>query len=423
MLYPVIPDPYSINNRRESTAIPGLRYHQLVPGIFYTLVFLATSMAGAPLSVEVVLDGSQTMLTPVAGSTIQAMVQDAIMTVVAEAEAQPGQLKIGLRVAGGSATGDDPCSVSDPLVSVGDPDWGHWTKALNGMKPQGKRPLVASVADAITDVARDEGKSRVVVITTGADQCESDLQDVAAALAATDHSVELRLVGLNLDSTTIESFGSLEQRNATSPAELLEAIRWGILEIDDPERDGASPEPTPTEIPAMLSAPDRIAAGESFQLSWSGPEGPEDYLSLAPEGSTDDRYLDWARVEEGNPTPFTAPLDPGAYELRYVDGETGEIRARTSLEVIAVSVELQIPPTATAGLRFEVAWTANASDGEFVAISKSGSSVVRYLDWATTAAGSPTTLAAPLKPGIYEVRYYSKGGREILSRAEIEVRP
>jgi len=420
---PVIFDPYSINNRRESAGIPGLRYHRRVPGFFYTLVFLATAMAVAPIPVEIVLDGSQTMATRVGDSTIQTMVQDAIVTVVSEAQAQPGRLTIGLRIAGGSATGEDPCSATEPLIPVGDPDWGHWTKALNGIKPRGKRPLNAAVADAITNVARDEGRSRVVVITTGGDQCDSDLQAVAAALTATSHSVELRLVGLNLDSATIESFGSLKLRNATSPAELLDAIRWGVLEIDDPERDGTSPEPTPTEIPAFLSAPAEIAAGEAFELTWSGPEGPEDFLSLAPEGSSDDQYLAWARVEEGNPTKFTAPIQPGAYELRYVDGETGVVRSRASLEVVAVPMELQIPPTATAGLRFEVAWTANASDGEFVAISKPGSPVRRYLDWATTAAGSPTSLAAPSKPGVYEVRYYSKGGREILTRAEIEIRP
>lgn len=405
----------------ESTA--AVRYDLRVAGIFYTLIFLAHSMAVTPFTVEIVLDGSESMATPVGDSTIQTMVQDAIVSVVAEAQTKPGQLTLGLRVAGGGEKGGDPCSATEPLIQLSDPDWNHWTEALNRLKPRGERNLNTPVVNAITNVARNAGPSRVVVITTGGDQCESNPRDVAAALSATDHTVELRLVGLNLDSATMDAFGSLELRNATNPAELLDAIRWAVLKTDHPEGDGTIPEPTPTEIPVVLSAPDRIAAGEMFELSWSGPEGPEDFLSLAAEESTDDDYLDWARTEEGSPVHFSAPLEPGVYELRYVDGESGTTRAHVSIEVFAVPVELRVPATATAGMRFEIGWTANPGDGDFVTIAKPKSSARHSLDWASTATGSPTTLAAPNKPGTYEVRYFSSRARGIVARATIEVRP
>jgi hypothetical protein len=279
------------------------------------------------------------------------------------------------------------------------------------------------VASAIADVAGSGADARVVVITTGGDQCGAGIEEIAAALSSSHGAVEIRLVGLNLDPATLASFGEVQVRNATDPSQLLDAVRWGILEREDPGVDGTAADPTPTEIPATLTAPSEIAAGSELELTWSGPEGAEDFLSIARTGSTDDDYIDWARVDEGNPTRFTAPLQPGTYELRYVDGETGEVRVRSALEVVALPIELRAPATATAGLRFEVAWNVHSAAGEFVAITRKGPVNTPYLDWATTATGSPTTLAAPTRPGIYEIRYYARGGLEILARVDIEVRP
>jgi len=389
-----------------------------VLGVFYTLIFMATSSVAGPFTVGVVLDGSETMLLPVAGSTIQTKVREAIITTISEAAAREDDLVIGLRVAGGGS-----CSVSDPLVPAGPPDWDRWTKALSGIHPKGKRPLFRTVASAVADVARGDAPSRVVVITTGGDQCGAGIEEIAAALTSSHGAVEIRVVGLNLDPSTLASFGSVQVRNATDPSQLLDAVRWGVIERKDPGVDAAAADPTPTEIPATLTAPSEIAAGAEIELTWSGPEGPEDFLSIARMDSADGDYMDWARVDEGNPTRFTAPLQPGAYELRYIDGETGEVRGRSALEVVAIPIELRVPATATAGLRFEVAWNVHAAAGEFVAITRRGSENAPYLDWATTTTGSPTTLAAPPRPGIYEVRYYARGGIEILARVEIEVRP
>jgi Ca-activated chloride channel family protein len=389
-----------------------------VLGVFYTLVFMATSSIAAPFAVEVVLDGSESMLQPVAGSTIQTKVREAVITTISEAEAREDDLVIGLRVAGG-----DACSVPDPLVPIGPPEWNRWTKALSGVHPKGKRPLFQTVASAVADVAGSGARSRVVVITAGGDQCGAGIEQIAAAMSSSHGAVEVRLIGLNLDPSTLTSFGSVQVRNATDPSQLLDAVRWGVLESEDPGADAAAADPTPTAVPATLTAPSEIAAGAEIELTWSGPEGAEDFLSIARTGSTDDDYIDWARVDEGNPTRFTAPLQPGTYELRYVDGETGEVRVRSSLEVVAPPIELRAPVTATAGLRFEVAWNVNSAAGEFVAITRRGPTNTPYLDWATTATGSPVTLAAPTRPGIYEIRYYARGGLEILDRVEIEVRP
>ena len=83
-----------------------------------------------------------------------------------------------------------------------------------------------------------------------------------------------------------------------------------------------------TEPEATVTAPARVAPGESIEVAWSGPEDQEDFVSLALAGSPDLEYIEWARVEDGNPSVLRAPSAPGEYELRYVDGEKGEVRAR-----------------------------------------------------------------------------------------------
>ncbi len=247
---------------------------------------------------------------------------------------------------------------------------------------------------------------------------------MAAALAARDLPAELRLIGLELDPSTIEGFGEIAISNATDGGELLAALRWAILDADAPTSGEAPPpDPTPTIPPATVTAQQQVTAGETFDITWTGPEGSEDFLSLALTASPDDAYIDWARVEDGNPAALRAPDAPGVYEARYVDGETGEALARTSIEVVAVPVEVRAPAVTRPDLRFEVQWTGPAASGDFISIAKPGMPPDRYIRWASTTGGSPLTLAAPNRPGPYEIRYVTGSGREVLARAAIEVRP
>jgi Ca-activated chloride channel family protein len=129
------------------------------------------------------------------------------------------------------------------------------------------------------------------------------------------------------------------------------------------------------------------------------------------------------RVEEGNPVELVAPDTPGSYEIRYVDGQTREAWATASIEVTGIEVTIRAPATAVAGRRFEVFWTGPAARGDFLTIASPNARPHRYHDWASTTAGSPVTLAAPTRPGRYEVRYVIGNGQEILKATTIEVVP
>lgn len=656
----------------------AVRYHRGVPRLIFVVVVAALALPAAaapPTDIEIVLDVSAGMHRPgVGGSPIYTTVREALVAVVAEAPAARPNLMIGLRLAGGDPSADniESCSTTSLSLPLAGMDQDAWIRVLDDLRPQGFRPLISSVVAGLGDLDPTTRNRRIVVVTSGDDQCGSGPQQVAAALAAVDHPAELRMVGLGLDQAVLDRFGGVPIRNATSAEELIDALRWAIfdqehrprpnghlalrlsmgdteaavarVEIFDqatgeahptsivgesrldlpagryrlvvkPEAGGqiefrdllvsaggersevldlgqlqpvavgiagdsvfsrtltwidvaGSPPPgaelqfvdaagatvtrfaepfdggvwmdtpavvgpldlllvrqeaggfgrvmarqpvimvsadpgltapdeigigedvvvswsalvssenvvglvgrngAPTELiscfsvnekiegrmavpPAVaeldlilvdgvtlavaarhpllvtepeanLTAPARVAPGERIKVTWVGPENQEDFVSLAHTGSPDLEYVEWARVEDGNPSLLRAPSVPGEYELRYVDGEKGEIRARAAIEVTAVPIELAAPATATTGIRFEVVWTGPASPGDIISLSKPGAAPNRYLEWASITEGSPLTLAAPSKPGTYEVRYVARNGSEVLAQIPIEVRP
>ncbi len=641
------------------------------------VILLAAAAAGAesPVTIEVVLDASAAMNRPgPGGSSIHARVREAMATIVAEAaELQPG-LKIGLRLTGGDPRTESlgSCAATSLVLPPTELDREQWLSGLDAIEPWGLRPLIASTVAALGDLDPAPGNRRIVIVTSGDDECGLGPQQVAAALTTQDRPTELRMVGLGLDQGVAEKFGAVPLRTATTTEELLAALRWAVLDTEnevrptgvlhlmlatettdplaarvdladtatgkiftetvtgeadfdlpagrysiavapetgglhkfrdllipagtetrieldlnlrrptaidvgtdpivvgaptwidiagfvpdrarllfvdanglavspstDPFKDdgwgtvarlpgpldlllvgpeaggvrrvlatrpiiaittapsftapkeigigeemmvewsgaeergdfvglvrrsgvptdalwcaGAGTQvrarlnapPTEAELDliyvvgvtmsvaarhpikvtaplASVSAPARTAPGETIEVKWTGPENDEDFLSLAETGSPDAVYIEWARTEDGNPAVFRVPGSPGSYEVRYVDGRTGEARARTPVEIVAVPTELLTPATARAGMRFEIGWTGPDSPGDMLAIAKPGADPDRWLDWAPTTIGSPLTLVAPSRPGTYEVRYVAKAGSRILATAVIKIRP
>jgi Ca-activated chloride channel family protein len=118
---------------------------------------------------------------------------------------------------------------------------------------------------------------------------------------------------------------------------------------------------------------------------------------------------------------FTAPRQPGTYEIRYIKANDASVEGSTSIEVFDLQVSLTPPARVSAGTRFEVAWQGPDGAGDFISVAPPGSQWKRKLDWAFTATGSPANLAAPFARGIYEVRYISGSDSRILEAVTITV--
>ena len=173
---------------------------------------------------------------------------------------------------------------------------------------------------------------------------------------------------------------------------------------------------------ASLTAPAQVPAGAAFEVAWSGPDNEGDYVTIVPVGTAEGEYGSYANTAHGSPATLTAPIDAGAYEVRYVAGQDQSTVASARVAVTAVGATVTAAARVGAGAAFEVAWTGPDNPGDYLTIVPAGAEEGEYLDYAYTAGGSPITLTAPDEPGRYEVRYVSGQGDRTLASAPVEVR-
>lgn len=80
---------------------------------------------------------------------------------------------------------------------------------------------------------------------------------------------------------------------------------------------------TVTPFTVTLEAPDSVAAGTTFDVEWTGPNGPGDYITIVEAGAPDGSYLSYVYTAQGSPATLTAPDASGDYEVRYVTDRVG----------------------------------------------------------------------------------------------------
>jgi Ca-activated chloride channel family protein len=90
---------------------------------------------------------------------------------------------------------------------------------------------------------------------------------------------------------------------------------------------------TVVETPVQLKAPRKVRAGTRFDVRWSGPDLPGDFLAVARPGDPPGRYEDWAYTTLGSPTNLAAPFEAGSYEIRYVSESGQKIVAAIDIRV------------------------------------------------------------------------------------------
>ncbi len=94
-----------------------------------------------------------------------------------------------------------------------------------------------------------------------------------------------------------------------------------------------------------------------------------------------------------------------------------------SLIVDSPPVSLSAPSRVKAGTRFDVQWTGPDRSDDFITIAPRDSRPGRKLDWSYTTTGNPLSLAAPFKPGTFEVRYVRSNPLQILASTLVTVDP
>ncbi len=180
---------------------------------------------------------------------------------------------------------------------------------------------------------------------------------------------------------------------------------------------------TVTEVTAALEAPAEVGEGASFEVSWSGPDNHNDYLTVVEKGAAQGTYASHKYTREGSPLELRAAEAAGEYEVRYVMNQSKRVLASRPLRVTPVEATLTAPADAMVESSIEVVWTGPDNHNDYVTIVESGAPQGTYGDYTYTRDGSPVEVKAPKTPGRYEVRYVMDQSKRILARAPVTVKP
>lgn len=216
---------------------------------------------------------------------------------------------------------------------------------------------------------------------------------------------------------------------ATNPVQMLMPSEAGPFEIrytDATTRQVIARVPIlSTPVTATLQVPAEVTIGSAFDVTWTGPDYPNDFIVIAAPDAGTHGYTPGRRATADGPiAAMTAPTEAGTYEVRYRMGQDGVILARALINVVEEVASLTAPTTAVAGSTIELAWTGPGNDGDFISVTPvTGEGFHRIGNSVGTDEGSPTNLLMPSAPGDYVLEYVLAEGRTRVTSVPITVTP
>ncbi len=134
-------------------------------------------------------------------------------------------------------------------------------------------------------------------------------------------------------------WGNNTETSKGSPLELLVPIMSGAAELRYMTGRGNAVlarraiEVTAAEV--TLSAPDECEAGAEVNVTWTGPNNRDDFVTIVPKDTPDGQYAAYALTTAGSPLAVGAPKQPGEAEVRYMTGQGSKVLARIPIRVTA----------------------------------------------------------------------------------------
>ncbi|WP_394694236.1 VWA domain-containing protein [Hyphobacterium sp.] len=173
---------------------------------------------------------------------------------------------------------------------------------------------------------------------------------------------------------------------------------------------------------ATIAAPEAAGAGESIEVSWTGPISRSDFIAWAERGGDHIRGSSYGYVgnSPGGSRSLRAPADAGEYDVVYITGST--ILARAPVTVGSISATVTAPATIHAGGNINVTFEGPENSGDLITFgdrdgdSRAGIGSYTYVGNAT---GNGVTLRVGETLGEFDVVYVSNG--RVIGRSPIDI--
>lgn len=172
---------------------------------------------------------------------------------------------------------------------------------------------------------------------------------------------------------------------------------------------------TVTSLNATIAVPETVPAGAPFTAAWTGPDNEGDRLRVhtaegerIPHASYAYTALNPGEVE------LVAPEEPGAYTIAYVTGDS--VVTTVPVTVVDVTASLQAEDEVDAGIAFPVTWTGPGNRRDVIVMIGEDPDFPVARAYIANSDGDTVTLDAPGRPGTFELRYTTPGGRQLAAR-------
>ena len=172
---------------------------------------------------------------------------------------------------------------------------------------------------------------------------------------------------------------------------------------------------------ATINAPASAHLNTPITVVWTGPDNENDFLTIVAPDARDDAYDKYTETAKGSPATLVTPAQPGRAEIRYVTGKGRKILGRRAIDITAPPITIEAPAEVIAGAPVSITWTGLATKGDYLTIVPPDAKAGVYQNYGDAAKGSTLTIAAPIEPGSYEIRYAAAQGKTILARRPIKV--
>ncbi len=173
-------------------------------------------------------------------------------------------------------------------------------------------------------------------------------------------------------------------------------------------------------VPVFLQTTPEVPAGGEFEVEWAGPANDSDYITITKPDAAESSYTDYAYMRDGNnPVVISAPVEPGDYEVRYVNEREGKVLGRAKVKVVASSALVQGPSEAMAGSAVEVSVSGSSSESDYMTIVKADANEGAYADYFYTRDTTTGKLQTSFEPGSYEIRLVNENEGKVMARSPI----
>lgn len=131
-------------------------------------------------------------------------------------------------------------------------------------------------------------------------------------------SAHVTIVAASAAEDTSADFSRPREGPILELVALLEAGAFEARYQSDGEEGVFARRPiTVTPLEVSLDAPNEVPAGASFEVEWTGPDGPLNYITIVHAGAAAGTHLNCKYTREGSPLTLGAPEEAGTYEVRY----------------------------------------------------------------------------------------------------------